>query len=206
MVNLKGGDLCPICEEGTLREEKKDLSFTYKGRTKTFKAQKILVCSACEHEAFSKTAGENIDRELADFRRTIDGLLTSRELREIRLNLGLKKKQMAELLSVNAKTIGRYENNRITQSEQVDKLYRIFRSFPLAAEQLAKSKELVESIEQRVRALSREIFLCENATASISASKGTAVSSGSGMLAGIEKIAAPSAYTTYLRREGLAAA
>jgi len=205
MLSLRKGDLCPICEEGNLQKAKRDVSFTYKGRAKVFETQKVLVCSLCGHEAFPKTTSENVEREVTDFRRVIDGLLTSRELRDIRLNLGLKKNQMAKLLSVNAKTIGRYENNKIVQSEQIDKLYRIFRSFPLVAKRLAKSKELLKSIEGGAWSLRQKISLSENAAASVLVSRGRTDSSGNGMLPGVKKLA-PSAYTTYLRKEGSVAA
>ena len=39
---------------------------------------------------------------------------------------------MAQLLSVNAKTIGRYENGKLKQSDQIDKLYRVLESYPEA--------------------------------------------------------------------------
>ena len=53
-------------------------------------------------------------------------------MRKFKTMFGFNKKNMALLLHVNAKTVGRYENGKITQSHQIDRLYRIFQNFPLA--------------------------------------------------------------------------
>ena len=84
----------------------------------------------CEFEGLSKASSRRIEAKLTDFRRSIDGLLTGDHLKKIRIQLGLNIKTMAWLLSVNSKTIGRYENGRITQSRQIEKLYRIFEMCP----------------------------------------------------------------------------
>ena len=122
-TNQKAG-LCPECETGRLKEIKKDLSFTYKGRSMQFSQMSVLTCPVCGHERLSEKGSTRVDRELTDFRKAIDGLLSSHELRQIRLKLKLKIKDMARLLSLDPKTVGRYENAKKTQSGQVDMLYR----------------------------------------------------------------------------------
>jgi putative zinc finger/helix-turn-helix YgiT family protein len=116
--------VCPECEKGRLKEIKKDLLFTYKGQTKRFMQMRVLSCPVCGHERLPEESSDKVDRELTDFRRSVDGLLRGHELRAIRLELGLKIKEMADRLSLDAKTVGRYENGKITQSKQVDMLYR----------------------------------------------------------------------------------
>ena len=133
MSILKNESICPLCEEGRLKEVRKNLIFTYKNRTKKFENENVLKCSVCDYESLSKEDNKKIEKELTDFRRSIDGLLLGNKLKEIRESLSLKKNEMAKLLSVNEKTIGRYENGKITQGEQVDKLYRILQVFPSAA-------------------------------------------------------------------------
>lgn len=130
MTYLKEGAMCPQCEQGTLKITRKDLSFSYKGKNCEFKAERLFTCDRCDYEALDWDDTHRIDKELTEFRRKIDGLLSGKELESIRKSLGLNKKKMAKLLSVNEKTIGRYESNKMTQSEQIDKLYRIFRDRP----------------------------------------------------------------------------
>jgi len=130
MSTLKNGDLCPVCEKGRLREIKKDLVFSYKNSSKKFRNESVFKCNVCDYEALPREANRRIEKELTDFRRNINGLLLSDQLKAIRKSLGLNVKKMAKLLSVNEKTVGRYENGKITQSEQIDKLYRILHKFP----------------------------------------------------------------------------
>ena len=130
MFTLRKGRLCPVCERGRLQEARKALSFVYKGRSKKSPNQKVYTCNVCDYEGLTRTNNEQIEKSLADFRRIIDGLLSCDTLKSIREGLGLNKKSMAKLLSVNEKTVGRYENGKVTQSAQVDKLYRVLEAFP----------------------------------------------------------------------------
>ncbi|MBW2033949.1 MAG: type II toxin-antitoxin system MqsA family antitoxin [Deltaproteobacteria bacterium] len=136
MYELKNGTLCPLCERGKLLEEKKDLVFSYKESKKCFENERAFVCDVCGYEGLSPEANKRIEKELTDFRRSVDGLLSCAELKSIREELGLNMKEMAKLLSVNEKTIGRYENGKVTQSKHMDKLYRVLRAFPSAVSAL----------------------------------------------------------------------
>lgn len=133
MFILKKGVLCPQCERGKLGVLKKTLIFTYKDRSKKFPNEKLFKCNVCDYEGLTHNDNERIDKILADFRRSIDNLLSCNQLQSIRKELGLNKKQMAKVLSVNEKTIGRYENGKVTQSNHMDKLYRVLQAFPSAA-------------------------------------------------------------------------
>ena len=130
MFTLRKGRLCPVCEKGKLEEERKALSFVYKDRSKKFPNQKVYACNVCDYEGLTRADNERIEKILTDFRRIIDGLLPCDKLKSIRGGLGFNKKSMAKLLSVNEKTVGRYENGKVTQSAQVDKLYRVLRATP----------------------------------------------------------------------------
>jgi len=136
MFQLKKGGLCPQCEKGKLGELIKDLEFKYKGSRKVFQQEKVFVCDLCGYEGLTQETNKRIEKDLTDFRRSVEGLLTSDRMRSIRENLGFNKKEMARLLTVNEKTIGRYESGKITQSEQIDKLYRIYGAYPSIARRI----------------------------------------------------------------------
>ena len=144
MSDLRKGGICPACEKGKLRVIQKDVIFTYKAKTKTFEDEKVYQCDLCDYEALSQKDNLRIERILTDFRRCIDGLLTCEQLRRIRTSLDLNKKKMAKLLSVNEKTIGRYENGKITQSERINKLYKILALFPATARILDSDRTVFE--------------------------------------------------------------
>lgn len=132
MFNLKKGDLCPACQNGKLDKIIKDIDLTYKKKKKVLKSKKVFICEVCDFEGLTKNTSRDIEKTLTDFRRDVDGLLSGEQLKQVREMLGLNKKNMAWLLHVNAKTVGRYENGKITQSHQVDRLYRVFYNFPAA--------------------------------------------------------------------------
>ena len=155
MYELKTGILCPLCEKGKLLEEKKDLVFRYKESEKNFENERAFVCDVCGYEGLSPEANKRIEKELTDFRRSVDGLLSCAELKSIREELGLNKKEMAKLLSVNEKTIGRYENGKVTQSEHMDKLYRVLRAFPSAVRALEPSV-MISNYQHESRAMTTE--------------------------------------------------
>ena len=133
MSVLRKGGLCPACEKGKLTATQRELVFTYKKVSQTFKDERVYKCDLCDYEAVSQKANQRIERVLTDFRRRVDGLLSGEQMQRIRESLALNKKQMAKLLSVNEKTIGRYENGKITQGEQIDKLYRVLGVYPAVA-------------------------------------------------------------------------
>lgn len=133
MTEIKQGTICPLCEKGKLVLINKELSFSYKQRLKRFPHEKVYICDLCKFEVLSELDNHRIEKILTDFRRNIDGLLSCDSLKKIREGLVLTKGQMATLLSVNEKTIGRYESGKVTQSEHMDKLYRILRDYPFAA-------------------------------------------------------------------------
>ncbi len=127
---LKNGKICPACQKGKLEAQIGNVSFDYQGKEIPFPEEKSFKCDLCDFEGLSKASSKRIEAKLTDFRRSSNGLLTGSQLRKIRTKLGLNIKGMARLLSVNSKTVGRYENSRITQSQQIDKLYRIYKMCP----------------------------------------------------------------------------
>jgi len=138
------GDLCPLCERGKLQEKRKNVEFNYKGKTKTFENERVLICNLCQYESLSPETNKRIEKDLSDFRRSVDGLLTSDRMRSIREKLGLNKIRMAALIAVNEKTVGRYECGKVTQSPQVDMLYRIFAEFPEVVRFLSEDYSLFQ--------------------------------------------------------------
>lgn len=120
----KKDNKCPICGLGSLTEKKIKKAFEYKGETHTVSNYLILECNACNESLAGDKENRRIEKELTDFRRKIDRLLTSGEIKAIRKKLGYTQEKMAELLGVAPKTFSRYENGQVTQSKAMDNLLR----------------------------------------------------------------------------------
>ena len=80
MAIIRKGSVCPDCEIGSLKKEKKDLTFNYKGRAKTINNQNVYICNVCNYETQSAADFNDTEKLLADFRRTVDGLLRTDKL------------------------------------------------------------------------------------------------------------------------------
>ncbi len=126
------GMVCPVCENGTMKSILKDLDFEYKGKGARIPNSKVLQCEECEEYFLNEKDEREIERMLTNFRRSIDGLLTSDEIKEIRQSFGMTQVRFAQALRVGEKNFARYESGQSTQGRQADNVLRILREFPQA--------------------------------------------------------------------------
>jgi putative zinc finger/helix-turn-helix YgiT family protein len=120
----KNGDKCPVCGEGILSEQVITEVFKYKGKIKSVDNYHIFVCNKCAEELVGRNTLKSTEKLLTDFRRKVDGLLTSEKIKSIRKRLNLTQVEMAKFLNVGKKNIARYENGQVTQSKSMDTLLR----------------------------------------------------------------------------------
>lgn len=132
-MKLTNGTLCPICESGKLSAIQKDIDFNYKGHIRFFN-KTVFACPECEEEFLESADQKQIDKKLTDFRRGIDGLLTSNEIKQIRKKFGYTQVDFAKLLKVGEKNFARYESGQATQSRSMDSLLRILNHSPASIE------------------------------------------------------------------------
>lgn len=50
-MTLEEGELCPQCEKGKLSVITKNITLTYRGRTREFKKAIVFKCNVCDYEA-----------------------------------------------------------------------------------------------------------------------------------------------------------
>lgn len=134
----KTGDSCSICAEGKLSEQIITEEFEYKSKKIRISNYHIYRCDECKEELVSPKTIRETEKILTDFRRGIDGLLTSDEIKSIRKKIGKTQKDLATLLEVGEKTFARYENGQVTQSKAMDILLRLMGNFPDILNQIGK--------------------------------------------------------------------
>lgn len=71
-MEMKTGSLCPVCEKGKLKEIRKDLVFTYKGKLRKFRDERVFKCSLCDFEALPREANKRVEKELTVFRQLLN--------------------------------------------------------------------------------------------------------------------------------------
>jgi putative zinc finger/helix-turn-helix YgiT family protein len=126
--------ICPICGEDRLVERNDDFETNYidrKGVERSLSLSNIarLRCESCNEEIFDDAA----TRQIEDARRTAIGLLSAREIRDLRLLLGKTQVQMSRLLGVGEKTYCRWESGSFVQSVASDNYLRLIRDVPQAS-------------------------------------------------------------------------
>ena len=126
----RDGQKCPICGLCNLVKKAVDETFEYKGERLVIPDYVIYECSTCEDALVDEKSIKASQKDLKDFYRKVDGLLSSADIKRIRKKLGYTQEKMAKELGVGLKNFARYENGQVVQGRAMDLLLRIFDMFP----------------------------------------------------------------------------
>lgn len=138
----QNSDVCPICGEKAMNKKNKEEVFTYKGHNLTIPNYPIYECDECGEELIQAQDSKKFEKDRTDFRRGVDGLLTSEEIRNIRKSFDCSQKEFAEMLQVGEKNFARYENGAATQSRAMDSLLRILRDYPFSISSIVEKNKV----------------------------------------------------------------
>ncbi len=137
-MRYKSGSTCPVCQSGKLIHKLVEEKFSYKGKPFSVPNYEVFGCPECGEEFVDDKTIRRTEKILTDFRRKVDGLLASDEIRAIREELNVTQEKLADILRVAKKTFARYENGQVTQSKNMDTILRL----------LAKRPELLQDIAE----------------------------------------------------------
>lgn len=115
--------ICPICQAATIHEIRPRV-ITYKKREKIIN-QPAVYCDACGDFFLSPEDSKATEREMADFRRTVEHLLTSEEIKSIRKRFKITQKEASELFGGGVNAFSKYERGEAIQSRSTDILLRL---------------------------------------------------------------------------------
>lgn len=128
-------DACPSC--GTEMQSRQGaLTHSVNGEVVSVPRLRYARCPACEEVVLDLQAARHLRREALRTYRSRYGLLTGREIRDLRERLGLTQASLAALLRLGANTISRWEADRNVQSASMDVLLRLIRDVPGALDYL----------------------------------------------------------------------
>jgi HTH-type transcriptional regulator/antitoxin MqsA len=135
---MKNISICPICEEGSLEAKIGSNEVEYKGQ-KTVLPLHFSECESCGSEQASPIELRINKRSMIEFKKKVDGLLTGKEVKEIRLSLGLTQADAANIFGGGPVAFAKYEADDVTQSGAMDKLLRLANAVPEASAYLINS-------------------------------------------------------------------
>lgn len=76
----KTGQRCIVCGEGTLTKKIVNQKFKYKGKENIISDYCVYECNKCKEVLVDSKTIRSTEKILTDFRREMDGLLTSSEI------------------------------------------------------------------------------------------------------------------------------
>jgi len=117
---------CPICN-GTIAQQNKEVNYTYKEHSVTV-VENTLTCRQCGESFLSPKELKNNQLQLTNFKRTVDNLLTTNELKRIRKKLELTQKDASKIFGGGIRAFYKYETGENTQSKSLDILLRLIDS------------------------------------------------------------------------------
>lgn len=146
-MDRKKGSKCPICGNGILRKEEIKEVFEYKGTRCSVPDYVVFKCPSCKEEIVSKESLKRAQKIIVDFQRKVDGMLTSSEIRQLRIGLGFTQREMSNRFGGGEKSFARYENATLRQSRAMDNLLRFLKRFPFLADSISpENQQLLQNI------------------------------------------------------------
>ena len=130
---------CAVCDKGNLERQSKHQTLRYQGKTLRYE-QPGLWCSACGEGILENADMDATERLLNDFRASVEGRLTTADLRRIRRKLHLTQKQAEEMFGGGHNAFSRYESGAARPPQSTDTLLRLLNKHPELLNEIPKSK------------------------------------------------------------------
>lgn len=151
---------CLFCgAEGSVDRVTRVFEFEYKGAKKCFDDYVVFRCAKCGEEFEEPNDNLEIEKDILNFRRKIDGFLLPSEIMRFRKAYGLTQKALADILGVGQKTFARYENGSVMQSRAMDLLLRLIMDNPDRAFEIIRNNP---SVEENIVRVSFSLSLSES--------------------------------------------
>jgi HTH-type transcriptional regulator/antitoxin MqsA len=135
---MKNISVCPICEEENLESKVGSNEVEYKGQKATIPLH-FSECDSCGSEQASPIELRINKRLMIEFKKKVDGLLTGKEVKKIRIALGLTQADAANIFGGGPVAFAKYEADDVAQSGAMDKLLRLAHAVPEASAYLTNS-------------------------------------------------------------------
>jgi putative zinc finger/helix-turn-helix YgiT family protein len=134
---------CFRCNKGRLVNKTVDIPGEVRGTPLSVQTE-AAVCTNCGFQVLSEKQAATFNAIIADAYRRRNGLLTSKQLRQIRRRLGMSQREFAEFLKVGVASVKRWETG-LVQDDALDQLVRLRTNIEFA-------RSNVEQLESRLRA------------------------------------------------------
>ncbi len=114
---------CPICDS-IIEYTTKMIPYEYKGHTKEI-AQSGEYCTNCKESFLSPKDLKSTQKDISNFKREVEHLLSTEELKRIRKKAHLTQQEASKIFGGGVRAFYKYENAEIIQSKPLDILFRL---------------------------------------------------------------------------------
>ena len=126
----KNGEKCPVCGEGHLDEVIESKLLEWSGNTYEVNGFKRSLCNECEAELVTPFQSRENKRLIMNFRRQHEGLLSGKEIRNLRSKFHLTQVVAATIFGGGETAFSKYESGDVIQSGPMDRLLRVANHVP----------------------------------------------------------------------------
>ncbi|MDZ4168025.1 MAG: type II toxin-antitoxin system MqsA family antitoxin, partial [Coriobacteriia bacterium] len=118
---------CPICGALGIELTDRPIDLGPEGEEPTMVAPGFMYehCTICGESLLPGTRSDELFRQAVAIEQARDGLLLAAQIREARLALALTQSDLARLLGVTTKAVGRWESGLVRQNRTADTLLRL---------------------------------------------------------------------------------
>ena len=114
---------CPICH-GKLEHKKEDTVYEYKGKSVTI-FQPAEYCLSCGESFLSADDIKATKKDIVDFKRSVDHLLKTEEIKSIRKKLKLTQQEASKIFGGGIRSFYKYETGENNPHRSLDILLRL---------------------------------------------------------------------------------
>jgi len=134
-------NLCQLCAS-CLIHEARPREIIYRDHKATI-LQIADYCDSCGEAFLSHADSKSTEKEIADFKRRVDHLLTSDEIKEIRRKYKMTQKQAAHIFGGGINAFSKYEQGEAIQNKSTDLVLRMLANniYPTNLKRLAVGSE-----------------------------------------------------------------
>ncbi len=122
---------CPICGEGKLVKDTRDVPYFYKGEETILPQVTGQFCRACGESVLAADESERISGLMLDFNKQVNGAIVDPEfIASVRKKLKLDQRQAAEIFGGGVNAFSRYENGKTKPPLALVKLLKVLDRHP----------------------------------------------------------------------------
>lgn len=122
---------CPVCGEGVLVRDTRNIPYSYKGESTAIPAVKGDFCPACGESVLDAAESRRVNKWMGNFIRQVNASIVDPAfIASVRKKLALDQREAGELFGGGVNAFSRYENGKSKPPLALVKLLKVLERHP----------------------------------------------------------------------------